>query len=71
MAMIETFFISGFVHELATPDRYTKTSVSDPDPRPDPSDPYVFGPSDPNPDPLVRGMDTAPDPDPSITKQKL
>ncbi len=40
------------------------------DPVPDPSDPYVFGPPDPKPDSLVRGMDPDPDPDPSITKQK-
>jgi hypothetical protein len=33
---------------------------------PDPSDPHVFGLLDPDPDPLVRGVDT----DPSITKQK-
>ncbi len=45
-----------------------KSSVANPDPNPDPdpSDPYVFGILDPDPDPLVRGMD----PDPSITKQK-
>ncbi len=36
------------------------------DPNPDPSDPYVLGLLDP--DPLVRGMDS--DPDPSIIKQK-
>ncbi len=40
--------------------------VADPDPNPDPSDPHVFGLLDPDPDPLVRGVDT----DPSITKQK-
>ncbi len=34
----------------------------------DPSDPYVFGPPDPDPDLLGRGMDPAPDP--SVTKQK-
>ncbi len=39
-----------------------KSSVADLDP----SDPYVFGLLDPDPDPLVRGMDT----DPSIVKQK-
>ncbi len=40
------------------------------DPNPDPPDPYVFGP--PDPDPLVRGMDPDldPAPDPSIIKQK-
>jgi hypothetical protein len=38
------------------------TDVQDPDP----PDPHVFGPPDPNP--LVRGMD--PDPDPSIIKLK-
>jgi hypothetical protein len=37
-------------------------SVADPDVR------YVFGPLDPDPDPLVRGTATAPDP--SIIKQK-
>jgi hypothetical protein len=44
------------------------SSVADPDP----SDPYGFGLLDPDPDPLVRGMDpdAALDPDPSITKQK-
>jgi hypothetical protein len=31
-------------------------------------DPYVFG--HPDPDPLVNGTDPAPDPDPSIIKQK-
>ncbi len=41
-------------------------SVADPDPKPDPSDPYVLGRLDP--DPLVRDMD--PDPNPSIIKQK-
>ncbi len=35
-------------------------------PDPDPPDPHVFGP--PDPDPLVRGMD--PDQDPSIIKKK-
>ncbi len=35
-------------------------SVADPDPNPDPSDPYVLGLLDP--DPLVRGMDLDPDP---------
>jgi hypothetical protein len=34
---------------------------------PYPSDPYVLGLLDPVPDPLVRGMDPAPDP--SIIKQ--
>ncbi len=38
-----------------------KTSVADPDPL----DPYVLGLLEPDPDPLVRGMN----PDPSITKQ--
>jgi hypothetical protein len=33
------------------------TSVADPDP----SDPYGLGLLDPDPDPLVRGMDPAPD----------
>jgi hypothetical protein len=36
------------------------------DSNPDPSDPYVFGPPGPDPDPLVRG--TYPDPDSSIFK---
>jgi hypothetical protein len=42
------------------------TSAADPDPNPDPSDPYVGGLLDPDPDPLVRGMDpdAAPDPAP-------
>ncbi len=31
-----------------------------------PQDPHVFGPQDPEPDPLVRGTD----PDPSIIKPK-
>jgi hypothetical protein len=48
------------------PTRPAKPSVADPDPNPDPSDPYVLGLLDP--DPLVRGMD--PDLDPSIIKQK-
>jgi hypothetical protein len=44
------------------------TSVADPDPNldPDPQDPHVLGLLDPDPDPLVRGMD----PDPSIIMQK-
>jgi hypothetical protein len=42
-------------------------SVADPDPDPDSPDPHVFGPLDP--DPLVRGMDPAPDP--SIIKKNL
>jgi hypothetical protein len=46
--------------------KYRGSSVADPNP--DPSDLYVFGLLDPDPGPLVRGMD--PDPDPSITKQK-
>jgi hypothetical protein len=48
------------------------SSVADPDPNldPDPSDPFVFGRPGSEPDLLVRGMDTDPDPDPSITKQK-
>jgi hypothetical protein len=39
---------------------------------PDPSDPYGFGLLNPDPDPLVRGMDpgAALDPDPFIIKQK-
>ena len=37
-----------------------ETSVADPDPDLDLSDPYVFGLLDPDPDPLVRGTD--PDP---------
>jgi hypothetical protein len=47
-----------------------QTSVEDqaPNPDPDPSDPYVCGLLDPDPNPLVRGLD--PDPDLSITKQK-
>ncbi len=42
---------------------FVLTSIADPDTNPDPSDPYIFGPTvlDPDPDPLVRGMD--PDPD--------
>jgi hypothetical protein len=44
-----------------------KTSVPDLDlTDPDPPDPHVFGLTDPDPDPLVRGMD----PNPSISKQK-
>jgi hypothetical protein len=39
-------------------------------PRPPPGDPYVFGLRDPDPGPLVRGMDPDPDPDPSISQQK-
>ncbi len=50
------------------------TSVADPNPDPDPPDPMFLGPSDPDSDPLVRGMDPdpdpAPDPDPSIIIQK-
>ncbi len=42
------------------------SSVADPDPNPDPSDPYFLGLRDLDTDPLVRGMD----PDPSIIKQK-
>ena len=47
------------------------SSVADPNP-----DPHVFGPPGSDPDPLVRGMDTVPDPaldpnpDPSIIMQK-
>jgi hypothetical protein len=48
------------------PIRIPGHSVADPDPVP--SDPYVLGPLDPDPDPLVRGTD--PDPDSSITKQE-
>ncbi len=47
---------------------YFGLSVVDPDPNPDPSDPYFLGLLDPNP--LVRGMDPDPDPDPSMIKQK-
>jgi hypothetical protein len=43
-----------------------KSSVADPDPNPDSSDPCVFVPPGSGSGPLVRGMD----PDPSITKQK-
>jgi hypothetical protein len=43
-----------------------ENSVADPVPNPDP-DPQVFGLLDP--DPLVRGMDPAPDSVPSIIKQ--
>jgi hypothetical protein len=32
------------------------SSVADSDPNPYPSDPYVFGLLDPDPDPLVRGI---------------
>ncbi len=35
-----------------------KTSVADPDPNPDPSDPYCSGPSGSGSDPLVGGMDS-------------
>ncbi len=35
-------------------------SISVADPHPDPPDPHVFGLLDPDPDPLIRGMD--PDP---------
>ncbi len=50
--------------------KYGSDSVADPDPNPDLSDPYVFGPPGSgltllDPDPLVRGMD----PDPSIAKE--
>ncbi len=40
------------------------TSAADPHPNLDPSDPYVLGLLDSDPDPLVRGMDpdSAPDP---------
>jgi hypothetical protein len=41
---------------------------ADPDPNPDLLDSHVYGPLDPDPDPLVRGMD--PDPDLFIIKQK-
>jgi hypothetical protein len=61
-----------FIRKKLCPKKLTFFSVADPDPNlePDPSDPYVFGP--PDPDPLVRGLDPdpAPGPDPSITKQK-
>jgi hypothetical protein len=40
------------------------------DPNPDPSDSYILGLLDSDPDPLVRGMDPVLDPDPSIIKQK-
>ena len=49
------------------------TSVADPDLNPDPSDDRIrmfSGLLDPDPDPLVRGMDLDPDPKPSIIKQK-
>jgi hypothetical protein len=47
------------------------SSVADPNPDPDPSDPHVLGLLNPDPVPLVRGMDPdqAPDPDPSIIMQ--
>jgi hypothetical protein len=44
------------------------TSVADPNSDPEPPDQQVFGPLDPVPDQLVRGMDL--DPDPSIIYQK-
>ncbi len=47
---------------------YNKSSVADPDS--DPSDPYVLGLLDPDPDTLVRGLDPDPAPDPSIIKLK-
>jgi hypothetical protein len=37
------------------------SSVGDPDPEPEP---HVFGASDPDLDPLVKGTDPASDPDP-------
>ncbi len=43
-----------------------ESSPADPDPNPDPLEPYVLGLLDP--DPLVRGTD--PDPDFPIIKQK-
>jgi hypothetical protein len=43
-------------------------SVADPNPDLYPSDPYILGLLDPDPDPLVRGLD--PDLDFSIIKQK-
>ncbi len=52
--------------------RYTEerqvqgSSVADLDP--DPEDPYALGLLNPDPDPLVRGTDPAPDP--SLIKQK-
>jgi hypothetical protein len=47
-----------------------KSSVADPDPNLDPPDQNVLSLLDADPNPLVRGMDPAPDPDPSIIKQK-
>jgi hypothetical protein len=45
-----------------------KIIVADPDsnPDPDPSDLYVFGLLDSDPDPFVRGMEPDPDLDPKI-----
>ncbi len=40
-----------------------------PDPNPDPPDKYVLGLLDADPNPLVRGLDPDPAPDPSIIKQ--
>ncbi len=48
--------------------RILRNSVTDPDP--DPPDPHVFGPLDPGPDPLVRGMDPGPDPSSSCKNSK-
>jgi hypothetical protein len=47
-----------------------RISAADPDPTPDPDplDRMFLGFLNPNPDPLVRGIDL--DPDHSITKQK-
>jgi hypothetical protein len=45
-------------------DTVLPVSVADPEP----PDPHVFGPLNPDPDPLVRGMD--PDLGPSIIQQK-
>ncbi len=38
---------------------------------PDPPDPHVFGPPRSDPDPLVRGMDPDPAPDPSYHQAKI
>jgi hypothetical protein len=47
-----------------------KASSNVPDPEPDPPDPHILGLLDPDPGPLVRSMDPAPYPDPSIIMQK-
>jgi hypothetical protein len=62
----EHFPLNAFI--LVLSENSVVTSFADSNPDPDPPYPYVLGLLDQDLDPLVRGMDPAPDP--SIIKQK-